>query len=147
MIMCKNPAPKVLIWEWRTEKNKDLLAVTRLLFMHLFEYCNITYLGRSCIHFVSTLKWVHSYPWSTHSLKMFLNEPSCNDFLSMKTECDYLNGWIKKRSHTWKSHPKMVNPRDKAGERRRRSNDVLCYREGRRERRWMDQARVSAREK
>ena len=25
---------------------------------------------------------------------------------STKTECDYLNGWIKKRSHTQKSHPK-----------------------------------------
>ena len=39
---------------------------------------------------------------------------------STKTEYDYLNGWIKKRSHTQKSHPKMVNPRDIAGERRRR---------------------------
>ena len=35
---------------------------------------------------------------------------------STKTECDYLNGWIKKRSHTQKSRPKMVNPRDIAGE-------------------------------
>ena len=35
---------------------------------------------------------------------------------SMKTECDYLNGWIKKRSHMQKSHPKVVNPRDIAGE-------------------------------
>ena len=25
---------------------------------------------------------------------------------STKTECDYLNGWIKKRSHTQKAHPK-----------------------------------------
>ena len=40
--------------------------------------------------------------------------------VSTKTECDYLNGWIKKRPHTQKSHPKMVNPRDIAGERRRR---------------------------
>ena len=31
----------------------------------------------------------------------------------MKTECDYLKGWIK--SHKQKSHPKMVNPRDTAG--------------------------------
>ena len=36
---------------------------------------------------------------------------------SMKMECDYLNGWIKKRSHTQNSHPKVVNPRDVAGER------------------------------
>ena len=39
---------------------------------------------------------------------------------STKTECDYLNGWIKKRSHTQKSHPKMVNPRDIAGERKKK---------------------------
>ena len=25
--------------------------------------------------------------------------------ISMKTECDYLNGWIEKRSRTQKSHP------------------------------------------
>ena len=37
----------------------------------------------------------------------------------MKTECDYLSGWIKKRSHTQKSHPKVVNPRDIAGERKK----------------------------
>ena len=35
-------------------------------------------------------------------------------------ECDYLNGWIKKRSHTQKSHPKVVNPRDIAGERQKK---------------------------
>ena len=39
---------------------------------------------------------------------------------STKTECDYLNGWIKKRSHTQKSHPKVVNPRDIAGERQKK---------------------------
>ena len=44
---------------------------------------------------------------------------------SMKTECDYLNGWIKKRSHTQKSHPKLVNPRDIAGERRRRRRSLV----------------------
>ena len=26
--------------------------------------------------------------------------------LSTEMECNYLNGWIKKRSHTQKSHPK-----------------------------------------
>ena len=40
--------------------------------------------------------------------------------LSTKTECDYLNGWIKKRSHTQKSHPKVMNPRDIAGERKKK---------------------------
>ena len=39
---------------------------------------------------------------------------------STKTECDYLNGWIKKRSHTQKSHPKVVNPKDIAGERKKK---------------------------
>ena len=35
--------------------------------------------------------------------------------LSTKMECDYLYGWIKKRSHTHaKISPKMVNPRDLA---------------------------------
>ena len=29
---------------------------------------------------------------------------------STKTECDYLYGWIKKRSHTQKSHPKWWTP-------------------------------------
>ena len=29
---------------------------------------------------------------------------------STKMECDYLNGWIKKWSHTQKSHPKWWTP-------------------------------------
>ena len=44
---------------------------------------------------------------------------------STKTECDYLNGWIKKRSHTQKSHPKVVNPRDIAGERKKKKKSRL----------------------
>ena len=39
---------------------------------------------------------------------------------STKTECDYLNGWIKKRSHTQKSQPKAVNARDIDGERKKK---------------------------
>ena len=40
---------------------------------------------------------------------------------STKTECDCLNGWIRKKKVTYaKISPKMVNPRDVAGERRRR---------------------------
>ena len=38
---------------------------------------------------------------------------------SIKTECDCLNGWIKKVTYA-KISPKMVNPRDIARERRRR---------------------------
>ena len=35
---------------------------------------------------------------------------------SMQTECDYLNGWIKKKTVRYtRFSPKMVNPRDKAG--------------------------------
>ena len=38
-----------------------------------------------------------------------------------KTECGYLNGWIKeKNGHICKISPKMVNARDIAGQRRRR---------------------------
>ena len=44
---------------------------------------------------------------------------------STKTECDYLNGWIKKRSHTQKSHPKVVNPRDIAGEREKNKTKTV----------------------
>ena len=50
--------------------------------------------------------------------------------LSTKTECDYLNGWIKKRSHTQKSHPKVVNPRDIAGERKKKKKkkkSLFCF--------------------
>ena len=39
---------------------------------------------------------------------------------STKTEYDYLDGWIKKVTYS-KISPIMVNPRDLAGERRRRS--------------------------
>ena len=44
---------------------------------------------------------------------------------STKTECDYLNGWIQKRSHMQKSHPKVVNPRDKAGERKKKKKKKM----------------------
>ena len=47
----------------------------------------------------------------------------------MKTECDYLSGWIKKRSHTQKSHPKVVNPRDIAEERKKKKKKKIqgCF--------------------
>ena len=38
---------------------------------------------------------------------------------STKMECGYLNGWIKKVTYS-KISPKMLNPRDIAGEHRRR---------------------------
>ena len=36
--------------------------------------------------------------------------------LSTKTDCSYLNGWIKKNGHICKNLTKMVNPRDIVGE-------------------------------
>ena len=51
------------------------------------------------------------------------NKKHTQHALSTKTECDYLNGWIKKRSHTQKSHPKVVNPRDIAGERQKKNKN------------------------
>ena len=38
---------------------------------------------------------------------------------STKTECDYLNGWIKKTVTYAKISPRVVNPRDIAGERKK----------------------------
>ena len=46
---------------------------------------------------------------------------------STKMECDYLNSWIKQQSLTQKSSPKMVNPRDLAGEHRRRNRRRPFY--------------------
>ena len=46
---------------------------------------------------------------------------------SLKTECDYLNGWIEKWSHTQKSHPKVVNSRDIAGERTKKKKKKYTW--------------------
>ena len=49
---------------------------------------------------------------------------------STNTECDYLNGWIKKKKKKKKPvtyskiSPKMLNPKDIAGERRRRMHEM-----------------------
>ena len=46
-------------------------------------------------------------------------------YQSLKTECDYLNGWNKKKTVTYaKISPKMVNPRDIAGE---REKQIECH--------------------
>ena len=42
----------------------------------------------------------------------------------MKTECDYLYGWIEKAVTYAEILPKMANPKDIAGESRRRSPDL-----------------------
>ena len=46
--------------------------------------------------------------------------------LSTKTECDYLNGWIKKQSHMQKSHPKVLNP-SVAGEREKEKEIIITF--------------------
>ena len=43
---------------------------------------------------------------------------------SMKTECDYLSGWIKTVTFA-KISPKIVNPRNIDGERRRRRRTIM----------------------
>ena len=61
--------------------------------------------------------------WTLHNLcQLEQITAKMNNRLSTKTECDYLNGWIKKRSHTQKSHPKVVNPTDIAGERKKKTH-------------------------
>ena len=65
-----------------------------------------------CPHLTTNFLWWQRQGSVGHSLV---------PLVSTKTECDYLNGWIKKRSHTQESHPKMVYPRDLARERRRSS--------------------------
>ena len=46
---------------------------------------------------------------------------------STKTECDYLNGWIKKTVTYAKISPKMVNPRDLAGNPEGGEVVVVCW--------------------
>ena len=46
---------------------------------------------------------------------------------STKTECDYFNGWIKKRSHAQKSHQKVVTPRDIAAGKKNVCTLVACF--------------------
>ena len=63
----------------------------------------------------------------TKQVTSFLQVPGA--YLSTKTECGYLNGWIKKRSHMCKNfNQNGVNPRDIAGGRqnlrRRRSSPL-----------------------
>ena len=50
--------------------------------------------------------------------------------LSTKIECDYLNGLIKKTVKYAKISPRMVNPRDIAGERRRRTTKTVWIKVG-----------------
>ena len=52
-----------------------------------------------------------------------------------KTECDYLNGWIKKRSYTQKCHPKKGEPQSYSWEGRRRRRRRRSRRRRRRRRR------------
>ena len=62
-----------------------------------------------------TLTSSHGLKRSWYSCPRQVNDCITQHAPSMKTECDYLYGWIKNWSHTQKSHPNMVNPRDLAG--------------------------------
>ena len=70
--------------------------------------------------------WAQILPLTDQNIQVF-----GVDFVIIfrKRECDYLNGWIRKRSHKQTSHRKMVNPRDKAWEcrRRRRSLPLVLF--------------------
>ena len=91
-----------------------------LLVFTVLPRCYLTDAGRAFRLFAQGS--IHFIGWHSKLLCVF-----------KKTECDYLNSWIKKqtnkqkRSHTQTSHPKMVNPRQKAGycrKRRRRNSRV-----------------------
>ena len=80
----------------------------------------------------NSFRWEYK-PWSSLCSRAFHRTDSKDPDLggwhiqhapSMKTECDYFNGWIK-NSHIHKNLTKMVNPRDIAGERRRRRRRQL----------------------
>ena len=69
------------------------------------------------MHFIARTQKILTFMSSTGECRQ---QKHAQHAPSTKTKCDYLNGWIKKQTHTQQSHPKMVNPRDIAGERRRR---------------------------
>ena len=61
------------------------------------------------IHITHTYNFRDTGNCSSHwQRSMWLNKSQ--QVLSTKTECDYLSGWIKKQSHTQKSHPKWWTP-------------------------------------
>ena len=89
--------------------------------------------GRLVGWLVGPVRTGHHYHSPMHSTSDMI--------ISTKTECDYLNGWIKKRSHTQKSHPKVVNPRDIAGERQKKKKKkkkdmIMCVAAAQRETDW-----------
>ena len=68
-------------------------------------------------------------PWWQSSSDSTYKSPesqSPNRDSDPQSECDYRNGWFKKWSHMQKISPKMVKPRDKAGEGRRRRRNLHC---------------------
>ena len=65
----------------------------------LFHTCESINRGLVCAH-------MHSIAWTEMILTFMYQIGECHTQYapSTKTECDYLNGWIKKRSHTQNSH-------------------------------------------
>ena len=70
---------------------------------------------------------MHSIAWAQKTLTFMSKSGECwqqkhtQRAPSIKTECDYLYGWIKETVTYAKISPKMTNPRDIAGEHRRKS--------------------------
>ena len=67
-------------------------------------------LGLVCAHMHSIARTFMSLTGECRQQKHTQHAPST------KTVCDYLNGWIKETDTYAKISPKMVNPRDLAGD-------------------------------
>ena len=76
--------------------------------------------------FTHAFHCMHSKDPDVHVLDAWVNAGNKNtpSMPSMKTEYDYLNGWIKKMVTYATISPKMVNPRDIGGDCRRRRRSI-----------------------
>ena len=64
---------------------------------------NLSWLGNA-MHLTKAFDWIATTMGECWQQEHTQYPPS------MKMECDYLNGWIKKQSHTQKSHPNFWTP-------------------------------------
>ena len=70
------------------------------------------------MHFIARIQKILTFmSW----MGEFRQQKHTQNAPSTKTECDYLDGWIKKRSRKNLTQ-KVVNPRDIAGERKKKNN-------------------------
>ena len=105
-----------------TRCTPSLRALSRVRFFPSLKITCVT----SLVNFSSTFAPIRS---STHfiaalrlSLAVRTSTYATTPEISTKTECDYLNGWIKKRSHTQKSHPKWWTPEIQLGNGKKNNN-------------------------